>query len=191
MLTSNVMQQHGRRTGHRRRCSTSRRQPLTLRQAAAWVDWPVRATDPTPTLPGDFEAKFPASEFRARRPDVRHRRPTTTTTAPEAPNSGDAAPTSTAMDAHAGNNLLWIVAEANTGGRRAKVDGAGREDHLHAHDQGARRHCTRIPTPSSRAPATSPSSGSTPRPSDPPADYASAYVQGQPRLRMGSPTSSA
>ena len=94
---------------------------LDAGQAAAWVNWPVVDT-PTPSLPGDFEAKFPASQFP---------RPTTgqfvTVRFYDDDGTGGSNPGiryNVHRDGDASvpvNNLLWIVAEANSGGRKAKV----------------------------------------------------------------------
>jgi len=120
VLTSNVMHNTAR---HRTQAKVFNvaEAGLDAGQAAAWVNWPVVDT-PTPTLPGDFEAKFPASQFP---------RPSSgqfvTVHFYDDDGTGGVSPgmrTGVHQDGDAtvpANNLLWIVAEANSGGRKAKI----------------------------------------------------------------------
>ena len=120
MLTSNVMHNTARHRSQAKVFNVAEA-ALDAGQAAAWVNWPVVDT-PTPSLPGDFEAKFPASEFP---------RPTSgqfvTVEFFDDDGTGGSSP-GIRYDVHQdgdvtvpANNLLWIVAEANSGGRKAEV----------------------------------------------------------------------
>lgn len=115
ILTLNVQHNTARHTTQARTFNVAEA-ALDAGQAAAWVNWP--SVDTTVTLPGDFESQFPASDFP---------RPTSGSfaTVTYYDDDGSGAP-SPGMDlnAHAdvnANNLMWIVAEANSGGRRAKI----------------------------------------------------------------------
>ena len=115
VLTVNVQHNTARHTTQARTFNVAEA-ALDAAQAAAWVNWPT--VDTSPTLPGDFEAQFPASQFP--RPTSG---PFVTVTYYDDDGSGDPSP---AMDPDAhgdvnGNNLMWIVAEADSGGRKAKV----------------------------------------------------------------------
>ena len=108
---------------------------LDAGQAAAWVNWPIVDT-PTPTLPGDFEAKFPASQFP---------RPSSgqfvTVHFYDDDGTGDPSP---AMHPNAHGDVNGQQPPVDRGGgeqRRAQGQGhgAGREDHVHADDQGGGR----------------------------------------------------
>jgi hypothetical protein len=106
ILTMNVLHNTARHTTQARTFNIAEA-ALDAGQAAAWVNWP--SEDTTPTLPGDFAAKFPGSSL--------------TVTYYDDDNSGDPSP-EMVMDDHGdvnGNSLMWIVAEADSGGRKAKV----------------------------------------------------------------------
>jgi hypothetical protein len=106
ILTVNVLNNTARHTSQARAFNVAEA-ALDAGQAAAWVSWP--SVDTTPTLPGDFGAKFPASDV--------------TVTYYDDDGSGDPSP-AIDPDAHGdlnGNSLMWIVAEADAGDRRAKV----------------------------------------------------------------------
>ena len=172
ILTSNVMSNTAR---HRTQAKVFNvaEAGLDAGQAAAWVDWPVVDT-PTPTLPGDFEAKFPASQFP---------RPTSGPFVAvhfyDDDGSEGASPGiryDFQYDQN-GNNLLWIVAEANSGGRKAKVMALVEKitytltikDRVALYTDGDAVF---------KGTGNQPVLGVDPPPDDPPADYASGYVKG-------------
>ncbi len=176
MLTSNVM---GNTTRHRTQAKVFNvaEAGLDAGQAAAWVNWPVVDT-PTPTLPGDFEAKFPASQFP---------RPASgqfvTVHFYDDDGSGGASPGiryNVHQDGDAAvpaNNLLWIVAEANSGGRKAKVM-ALVEKITYTLTIKERVALYTDSDAVFKGTGHQPVLGVDPPPDDPPADYASAYVKG-------------
>lgn len=176
VLTTNVMHNTAR---HRAQASTFNvaEAALDAAQAAAWVDWPVVDT-PTPALPGDFEAQFPASEFP---------RPSSgqfvTVHFYDDDGSGVTSP-GMRTDVHSDgdatvlpNNLIWIVAEANSGGRRAKVMALVEKITytLTIKERVALYTDSDLITKGS---GNQPVLGVDPPPDDPPPDFASAYVNG-------------
>lgn len=172
VLTSNVMSNTAR---HRTQAKVFNvaEAALDAGQAAAWVNWPVVDT-PTPALPGDFEAKFPESQFP---------RPSSgqfvTVQFYDDDGTGGASPgmqTNVHMDGN-GNSLLWIVAEANSGGRKAKVM-ALVEKITYTLTIKERVALYTDSDAVLKGTGNQPVLGVDPPPDNPPADYASAYVKG-------------
>lgn len=169
VLTANAMHNTAR---HRAQAKTFNvaEAALDAGQAAAWVEWPT--TDTTPTLPGDFESRFPASEFP---------RPASGPFVQVTYYDDDGAtPPGMLTDVHCdanGNDLLWIVAQARSAGRTAKV-------------MALVRKVTYTPTIKERVAlytegdlilkgtGNQPVLAVDPPPEDPPPNYASAYVGG-------------
>lgn len=155
---------------------------LDAGQAAAWVDWPVVDT-PSPTLPGNFAAQFPVSEYP---------RPTSgqfvTVNFYDDDGTGGASP-GIRMNVHKdgdatvpANNLLWIVAEADSGGRKAKVMALVEKITytLTIKERVAIFTESKLTTDGA---GNQPVIGVDPPPEDPPDDYASAYCDGNPEIK--------
>lgn len=176
VLTSNVMHNTAR---HRTQAKVFNvaEAALDAGQAAAWVEWPLVDT-PTPVLPGDFDSQFPTSEFP---------RPSSgqfaTVTYYDDDGSGGANPGiryGVHQDGDAtvpANNLLWIVAEANSGGRKAKVM-ALVEKITYTLTIKERVALYTDSNAIFKGTGNQPVLAVDPPPEDPPADYASAYVKG-------------
>ncbi len=176
VLTSNVMHNTARHRTQAKAFNVAEA-ALDAGQAAAWVNWPLVDT-PTPALPGNFDAKFPASEFP---------RPSSgqfvTVHFYDDNGTGGANPGirySVHQDGDAtvpANNLLWIVAEANSGGRKAKVMALVEKITYTV----TIKERVALYTDSNavfKGTGNQPVLGVDPPPDNPPADFASAYVKG-------------
>lgn len=180
-LTVNVMHNT---TTHRKQAKVFNvaEAALDAGQSAAWVNWPTVDT-PSPVLPGDFESQFPTSEYP---------RPSSgqfvTVNFYDDDGTGGATPgmrTTVHQDGDASvpaNNLMWIVAEADSGGRKAKVMALVEKITytVTIKERVALYTDSALKTDGA---GNQPVLGVDPPPEDPPDDYAAAYCDGVPDIK--------